>query len=376
MSTFKEAFLTTIVNSSYNNFGAENYDTFRFGSIMQFPVWKKYRNHFLNLFKKVIQYRKHDWEKSATTFYNQLSPYHNTLEHVYENLVTKDRAVFTSLLAYRFLGYTKVKLARNNAAYHKAVSIAQTLKESEETYNPGFIHFMLEKFNLKPIGFDITLFFSDVAVAIDYIIEQYAYQNEDIRIAVKTGDTVLDIGGCWGDTALYFAHKTGPTGRVFSFEFIPENLKLHHINRNLNPHLFDHIEVVNHPVSNTTGQTIYFKDNGPSSKMQAEPFAEQTGKTTTLTVDDFVEQYGIEKVDFIKMDIEGAERYALEGALKTIRTFRPVLAIAIYHSVEDLINIPRWVLDLQLGYEIFIDHYTIHEEETILFAQPKNDTRN
>ncbi|MES2779038.1 MAG: FkbM family methyltransferase [Bacteroidota bacterium] len=371
MDTFKTAFQDCIVASSYNSYGSENYDTFRFGSSVSFPIWKNYFNSVINLLKKVIHYRKKDWETVSDSFYKQLTPYHAKLERLYATLPAKDKEVLLSLLAYRFLGFTKVKLARNNVAYRQAVEVAKGLKLSDETYDPQFIHFILEKFDLKAIGYDIKLFFSDVAIAIDFIIEQYAYQNDTIRIEAQPGDTVLDIGGCWGDTALYFAHKVGSAGKVFSFEFIPNNLKLHQINRSLNPNLADHITVVDHPVSNTTGQTIYYKDNGPSSKMQATPFNEQTGSTTTLTIDDFVKQYQVDKVDFIKMDIEGAERYALEGALQTIKRFRPTLAIAIYHSVEDLINIPNWVLDLNLDYEIFVDHYTIHEEETILFARPK-----
>ena len=72
------------------------------------------------------------------------------------------------------------------------------------------------------------------------------------------------------------------------------------------------------------------------------------------------------------MDIEGAEPSALEGAIETIKKFKPKLAIAIYHSMDDFVNIPNWILDLNLGYEIFIDHYTIHAEETVCFAKPRN----
>ena len=71
------------------------------------------------------------------------------------------------------------------------------------------------------------------------------------------------------------------------------------------------------------------------------------------------------------MDIEGAETAALEGALNTIRKFRPKLAIAIYHSSRDLVLIPNWIIDLKLDYEIFLGHYTIHSEETICFAKPR-----
>lgn len=69
------------------------------------------------------------------------------------------------------------------------------------------------------------------------------------------------------------------------------------------------------------------------------------------------------------MDIEGAEPFALKGAIETIKTFKPVLAIAIYHSIDDFIHIPKWIDSLNLGYKFYLGHYTIHSEETILFAQ-------
>lgn len=71
------------------------------------------------------------------------------------------------------------------------------------------------------------------------------------------------------------------------------------------------------------------------------------------------------------MDIEGAEPFALQGAIETIKKHKPKLAIAIYHSMDDFTNIPKWILDLNLGYEIYLGHYTIHAEETICFAKPK-----
>ena len=104
--------------------------------------------------------------------------------------------------------------------------------------------------------------------------------------------------------------------------------------------------------------------------MSSEPFETQSGVATTLSIDDFVERNGIEKVDFIKMDIEGSEPRALRGAERTIRRFKPTLAIAIYHSMDDFVNIPAWIKSLNLPYDYFLGHYTIHAEETIFFAKP------
>lgn len=371
MDNFIKALTHKIVDSRYNSFGKSNYDTFRFGKpSAAFPLLS-FIDSLKNAAKSSINFRKKDWDQVAQDYLTTLSPYINNAEFIYDSLNEKDREVLVSLLAYRALGFNKVKLPRNNATYWEAIAKAKTLISTDEQYDPKFMHFKLQKFDLNPIGYDVKCFFTDVAIAIDFIIEQYAYTNGNIHIEAKPGDTVLDIGGCWGDTALYFAHKTGKKGKVYSFEFIPNNLVLHQTNTELNPHLKDNIEVVKHPVSNISDQTIYFKDNGPGSRINNAPFADQTGSTTTLSIDDFVARNNVTKVDFIKMDIEGAETLALKGGIETIKKFKPTLAIAIYHSMNDLINIPKWVVDLNLGYEIFIDHYTIHEEETVLFARQK-----
>jgi|ERR1700675_2766565 len=63
------------------------------------------------------------------------------------------------------------------------------------------------------------------------------------------------------------------------------------------------------------------------------------------TIDSIVSELGLEKLDFLKMDIEGAELEALEGARETIRKFRPTLSIAVEHG-KDLIANARAVIDL------------------------------
>lgn len=70
------------------------------------------------------------------------------------------------------------------------------------------------------------------------------------------------------------------------------------------------------------------------------------------------------------MDIEGAELSALRGAKHTIQHFRPRLAISIYHSNSDLFEIALAIRELCADYALFIDHYTAHAEETVLYASP------
>ena len=86
------------------------------------------------------------------------------------------------------------------------------------------------------------------------------------------------------------------------------------------------------------------------------------------TIDAAVAKAAAPRVDFIKMDIEGSELAALRGAEETIRRWRPKLAISLYHRYEDFITIPAWIDALGLGYRFFLDHYSIHAEETVLYA--------
>lgn len=75
-----------------------------------------------------------------------------------------------------------------------------------------------------------------------------------------------------------------------------------------------------------------------------------------------------DKVSFIKMDIEGAELKALEGAKETIKKYSPKLAICIYHKYEDIYEIGNYILNLNPNYIFYIRHYTTCKWETVLYA--------
>ena len=72
-----------------------------------------------------------------------------------------------------------------------------------------------------------------------------------------------------------------------------------------------------------------------------------------VTLDGVVEELNVGRVDFIKMDIEGAERHALAGAQRILSTDKPRLAICIYHAPDDPHVVPRVVLDTNPSYESF-----------------------
>lgn len=90
-----------------------------------------------------------------------------------------------------------------------------------------------------------------------------------------------------------------------------------------------------------------------------------------IPISDVFRKPSLPQVDFIKMDIEGAEQQALRGAEESIRRFKPDMAITVYHSLEDFWQIPQYLDSLNLGYVFYLRHFTIHAEETVLFARSR-----
>ena len=200
--------------------------------------------------------------------------------------------------------------------------------------------------------------------------EQYALTRGGVSVQAEPGDVILDGGGCWGETALYFAEAVGPQGRVLCCEFVPENLDILNRNLALNPSLAKRIEVVPHPLWDRSGETLdYSRDGGMSSLVHLGD--DIRSQTLTASVDKLLAQPGPDRIDLLKLDVEGAELRALRGAEQTIRRHVPKLAISVYHRDSDLVEIPAWVADLDLGYELYLDHLWPGMQETILFAKPR-----
>ena len=87
-----------------------------------------------------------------------------------------------------------------------------------------------------------------------------------------------------------------------------------------------------------------------------------------IDIDNFVAEHRINKVDLIKMDIEGAEMEALQGAEKVIAEHQPQLAICIYHKKEHFIDIPLYLKQLNPDYRFRLGHYNADHTETVLYA--------
>ena len=81
-------------------------------------------------------------------------------------------------------------------------------------------------------------------------------------------------------------------------------------------------------------------------------------RVSAVALDDFVfNEGGCARVDFIKLDIEGAELEAIMGAKRVISEFRPQMALSVYHKLEHYYEIPLYVLSIDSSYKLYFEHY-------------------
>ena len=290
-------------------------------------------------------------------------------EWLYNRLIDEQsRQIMLKVLAYRIMGYRKVKLPVNSPSYWSKLAELEARASDAESFVTGFRDWRLWQMNLAPEGFPFELFVSPEVVISQFVLEQYRCQLPDRPIEVEPGDTVIDAGGCYGDTALYCAHKAGSSGSVHSFEFLPSNVVVFERNMALNPTLADTIHLIKQPLWSSSGQKLFIEGTGPAAHITGKTRQTSATEVRTLSIDTYVQKRPLSRIDFIKMDIEGAELPALIGARQCLVRYRPKLAISIYHSLADFWRIPQWIDSLELGYRFALRHFTIHREETVLFA--------
>lgn len=138
--------------------------------------------------------------------------------------------------------------------------------------------------------------------------------------------TILDIGGNIGYFSLFFANKFN-TSKIYSFEPVARSFE--YMDKNIKLNNFSNICIFNIGLSNKEYKTEMFfnPENSGSSSLKDLLLSEATYKLPCAftTLDKFVEENNLDNIDFIKCDVEGAEKFVFEGGIKTIEKFQPVI---------------------------------------------------
>ncbi len=161
------------------------------------------------------------------------------------------------------------------------------------------------------------------------------YMNE--RCFFSAGDSVIDMGANVGFFTIPASKLVGLAGKVYSFEPVTEASDI--LKNNMLINSCSNIQLVNSALGSINSEVSLNVDASnlfESSSVVIEPSNNNFKRTVNqLTLDEFITQEKIDKVDFIKVDIEGAERDMLKGAEITIKRFKPRIAIRIYHLPDD-----------------------------------------
>lgn len=199
---------------------------------------------------------------------------------------------------------------------------------------------------------------------LEEILQQGTYcyvgpSSEDITI--KKGYTVIDAGAWIGDFSAY-ASKKG--AYAYAFEPSPSNIKLLQKTVEYNKDNGGEITIVPYGLGEKEDELDFFEneegDNTAANSFRVEE-SDGTVKLKITTIDNWVEKKNIKKVDFIKSDIEGHERYMLLGATRTLKRDAPILSICTYHLPDDREVIKEIILKANPNYKII-------QRRMILFA--------
>lgn len=192
---------------------------------------------------------------------------------------------------------------------------------------------------------------------------QYLMRRNSVDISPVPGDIVLDCGACIGDMSLLFAGLVAMQGEVHLFDPIPLHARFCRLQASLNPSLAHVLHVNELAVSNHT----YVTSGDKSDSDIIEPGGLAVNSFASTSLDDYASTK-LSRVDFIKMDIEGAEMDAIDGAMKIIREFKPRLAISAYHKPDDLWEIPIKLKSLNPNYKLYFGHHSPINWESVFYA--------
>ncbi len=187
---------------------------------------------------------------------------------------------------------------------------------------------------------DLKIFFlpeggseeSHYASARTVMIESYLCSDDfySEHVQIRPGDIVLDAGAYIGTCAINFARRTGNSGKVYAFEPLMHSL----VTRNLNENGISNVEVVATAVGDRCGEVEFMVGESVTSSSMARKPGKVTHKLKcpVTTLDAFARERSLPRVDFIKLDIEGAEELAIRGAEQIIKAYHPVWSISSYHT--------------------------------------------
>lgn len=181
------------------------------------------------------------------------------------------------------------------------------------------------------------------------------------------GKTIYDVGAHIGYSSMLFAQLVGKNGTIFAFEPNPFNIERMETIISKNTDLKNRIKIMPYALSEGMGETIFnFSkqvDNGTSSGSYINgshtPFHEKDYekvgfkkmKVKTVPLEQLVEESKLKEPFLLKIDVEGAEHFVLNGAKKLFQLTRPIALIEV-HSIYNMFHTYNFFVELNYSIEL------------------------
>lgn len=178
-------------------------------------------------------------------------------------------------------------------------------------------------------------------------------------ILPKTDEIYIDGGSFDGDSIKEFVEwSKGRYKQIYAIE--PDINNYIALQNNIKKQNISNIKTIRGGLWNSNC-FLNFKQQGISSCFDDS----STTRVKTITIDEFAEDI---PVTFIKLDIEGAEYKALQGAETIIKNNKPRLAICVYHKPIDILEIPLYILSLVPEYKLYLRQHDEGYSNNVLYA--------
>ena len=176
---------------------------------------------------------------------------------------------------------------------------------------------------------------------------------------------VIDGGSCDGGTATIFSDMGY---KVYGFELDDLNYAVACKRAEEKNFVIENLGLGSYP-----HKMHYLRDQNNPGACRVDVNGSETAQITTLDI--YVREKNLPRVDLIKLDVEGAELDVLKGAVTTIARFKPILAISVYHKLDDFWTLMNFIKSIRPDYEFAMRQFADTVEDVpSVFTNEKRDT--
>jgi FkbM family methyltransferase len=188
-------------------------------------------------------------------------------------------------------------------------------------------------------------------------LEDYEPELTHLERVLSRGEVFVDVGACHGIYTLTASRIVSEAGRVIAFE--PSSRAFPTLRKNIAANNLTNVQAFCLALSEKSGTAwLYRHPNvGCDSLARDDSFTEGAEETATESLDNVLRQLGVDRVDVIKLDVQGAEEWVLRGARKTLTSMHPIVIFESWPVGPPLLGLSpngAWEFLDSLGYGFFV----------------------